>query len=161
VPRRAGWQLPDVDTEGTNNERILGNPGNRIQAKTAELSVYADCADDCHAEGRGFESHQPLRISPLAERVFSFAEVRIVPERGRFLVPQRPPRQSDFLCADAPITRSQWTCGIASELEPLTFCYLSEGLMFGRVRGSATRGFESRAGVCAPNSSRARCHIGR
>src|SRR5215216_634227 len=28
---------------------------------------------DCHAEGRGFESHQPLRISPLAERVVSLS----------------------------------------------------------------------------------------
>jgi hypothetical protein len=25
--------------------------------------MYADCADDCHAEGRGFESHQPLSRS--------------------------------------------------------------------------------------------------
>jgi hypothetical protein len=35
-------------------------PGNRIQPKTAELTGYAGIADDCHAEGRGFESHQPL-----------------------------------------------------------------------------------------------------
>src|SRR4051812_33816935 len=47
-------------------------PGNRIQPKTAEASVYAVCLDDCHAEGRGFESHQPLRKRPLVERVFSF-----------------------------------------------------------------------------------------
>jgi hypothetical protein len=47
-------------------------PGNRIQAKTAEASVYAVCADDCHAEGRGFESHQPLRINPADRGVSSF-----------------------------------------------------------------------------------------
>ena len=44
-------------------------PGNRIQSKTAELSVYADYPDDCHAEGRGFESHQPLSRSPANRRV--------------------------------------------------------------------------------------------
>src|SRR5689334_7283805 len=42
---------------GPNNGRI---PGNRIQAKTAEARVYAEIADDCSAEGRGFASHQPL-----------------------------------------------------------------------------------------------------
>src|SRR3954454_20421651 len=30
-------------------------------------------ASACHAEGRGFESHQPLRKRPLAERVFSLS----------------------------------------------------------------------------------------
>jgi hypothetical protein len=34
--------------------------GNRIQPRTALASGYAQFADDCHAEGRGFESHQPL-----------------------------------------------------------------------------------------------------
>src|SRR3954452_9599430 len=29
-------------------------------------------ASACHAEGRGFESHQPLARSPLPERVFRF-----------------------------------------------------------------------------------------
>src|SRR4051812_25608496 len=38
--------------------------GNRIQPETSEASVYADCQDDCHAEGRGFESHQPLSKDP-------------------------------------------------------------------------------------------------
>src|SRR5438128_660301 len=49
-------------------------PGNPIQAKTALASVYAEIADDCHAEGRGFESHQPLRINPANRRVFSSLE---------------------------------------------------------------------------------------
>src|SRR3954471_20516225 len=51
-------------------------PGNPIQAKSAELSVYAEIADDCHAEGRGFESLQPLRERPLYERLFSSLSVR-------------------------------------------------------------------------------------
>src|SRR3954454_21804535 len=37
-------------------------PGNPIQPKSAPPSVYAETADDCHAEGRGFESHQPLSV---------------------------------------------------------------------------------------------------
>jgi hypothetical protein len=63
-PHRSGQTsppgAPDVDTEGTNSERSPAIPGNRIQVRTAEASVYANCRDDCHAEGRGFESHQPL-----------------------------------------------------------------------------------------------------
>jgi hypothetical protein len=31
-------------------------------------AAYATAACSCHAEGRGFESHQPLRISPLPGR---------------------------------------------------------------------------------------------
>ena len=46
--------------------------GNRIQLKRRFPSEYAAAADDCHAEGHGFESHQPLRRSPLPERVFRF-----------------------------------------------------------------------------------------
>src|SRR5437868_4557390 len=46
--------------------------GNRIWAATTELGSDAASADDCHAEGRGFESHQPLRISPANCGVFSF-----------------------------------------------------------------------------------------
>jgi hypothetical protein len=67
-PHRSGRTPPpgaaDVDTEGTNTADSPVIPGNRIQPKTAEASVYAGCADDCHAEGRGFESHQPFRERP-------------------------------------------------------------------------------------------------
>src|SRR3954464_3750358 len=50
--------------------------GNRIHPKTALGRIHADFADDCHAEGRGFESHQPLARSPLPERVFRFLRAR-------------------------------------------------------------------------------------
>jgi hypothetical protein len=59
---------PPGDHWGTNNRRI---PGNRIQPKTAEPSVDAVCLDDCHAEGRGFESLQPLSERPAFAGLFS------------------------------------------------------------------------------------------
>jgi hypothetical protein len=43
-------------------------PGNRIQPETALASADAEIADDCHAEGRGFESHQPLRCDVSGHR---------------------------------------------------------------------------------------------
>jgi hypothetical protein len=72
---------PDVDTEGPISAESAVIPGNRIQPKSAETSVYAEIADDCHAEGRGFESHQPLRLDPLPERVFAF--LRALPATPR------------------------------------------------------------------------------
>src|SRR3954452_20363752 len=67
---------------GLRNPRISPViPGHRAlerPAETCRLQGFSEscesAASACHAEGRGFESHQPLRISPLcAERVFSFS----------------------------------------------------------------------------------------
>jgi len=57
---------------GPTNAESTVIAGNRIQAKTEEASGYADRVDDCHAEGRGFESHQPLE-KDLQTRVFVLA----------------------------------------------------------------------------------------
>jgi hypothetical protein len=38
-------------------------PGSDQWVGLASLSALREVADDCHAEGRGFESHQPLRKS--------------------------------------------------------------------------------------------------
>ena len=77
-PRRAPVSA-DLSAAGTIGGPITREsaviPGNRIQAKTAEASVYANCLVDCHAEGRGFESHQPLRRSPANRAVFRFGGV--------------------------------------------------------------------------------------
>jgi hypothetical protein len=75
------------DHWGPHNPESAVIPGNRIQPKTAEPTVNADCLDDCHAEGRGFESHQPLARSPLLERVLRFVPSHTFPRKRRL-----PPR---------------------------------------------------------------------
>src|SRR3954451_19251672 len=76
--------------------------GNRIQPETSEASVYADCLDDCHAEGRGFESHQPLSKDPANRGVLYFSHSPAWPRsanRLRFRGANRPqkiaPRSSE------------------------------------------------------------------
>jgi hypothetical protein len=73
VPR-GSWRRGTVG--GPNDAESCVIRGNPIQPKTAEPSVYAGRRDDCHAEGRGFESHQPLRERPLVQRAFFVESVR-------------------------------------------------------------------------------------
>jgi hypothetical protein len=69
--------------------------GNRIQPETSEASVYADCQDDCHAEGRGFESDQPLSRTPAKLQGFLVADAWPGVSRGDSWVP------SGCSCVDA------------------------------------------------------------
>src|SRR4051812_25798888 len=50
----------------------MQSDGIRAAEKPACTLEIGSSRTDCHAEGRGFESHQPLRINPLAERLFRF-----------------------------------------------------------------------------------------
>src|SRR3954468_24896249 len=70
---------------------IAGNPEVSLRPGSRMTATIRDLATACHAEGRGFESHQPLRISPLAERVFLFLELISALPRKRFSVPDRSP----------------------------------------------------------------------
>jgi hypothetical protein len=61
----------DVESEiprGTTGRPIRSEspaiPGNRIQPKTALAVIHADFADDCHAGGRGGESHSAASLNP-------------------------------------------------------------------------------------------------
>ena len=60
------------DHWGPHNPESAVIPGNRIQPKTAEVGVHAELADDCHAEGRGFEAHQPLEEALQIAGFFRF-----------------------------------------------------------------------------------------
>src|SRR5947208_25389 len=92
--RRRGHRLPRGTVGGPITAVSAVIAGNRIRPETALASVYAEFADDCHAEGRGFESHQPLSRSPANREGFlvdgASATTRCWSPGGPPLPPLRP-----------------------------------------------------------------------
>jgi hypothetical protein len=95
TPAQVGARLTGGGSRCPLGVRIAGNrmqsDGIRSHEKPASTLGIGTSRTDCHAEGRGFESHQPLRISPLAERVFSFLGLVETLPRGHFSVLHRSP----------------------------------------------------------------------
>ena len=98
--RSARQRVPRRRLTHGASQRSAGSPGLycRDRAAVAQLAR----ASACHAEGRGFESHQPL---PIAEPIGHLARFRLWPESGmlgRTACRSHEWGQADFLRAGGP-----------------------------------------------------------
>src|SRR4051794_38945960 len=109
-----------------------------------------DLATACHAEGRGFESHQPLRISPLLEQVFRFC---CLCPRGRSALGGEDLRESAAL--EAFLFDDALSSAISPRRSPLKISAGPHAAFF-RVREKTAFGFSFIA-VAIGSSDAAQC----
>ena len=85
-------ETPDKQRQMSDNSVRVASPGTRFQSGNRRLSRVS--ASACHAEGRGFESHQPLRKG-LNLQAFSMRPVGwcVLPRRAPQWVPATSPRR--------------------------------------------------------------------